>query len=290
MVRILGFSGKKESGKSTASNFIHGYQLRAFNIIDNFAITHNGELLVETHNEKKEAIHNKLDIFRRDEEFAEWAGYNMWPYVRNYSFATPLKSIAIELFGLTHEQVYGTDEQKNSPTHLFWENMPGITSCGLKISSQMARSKSGQKFEELAKDVTYHKPGVMTAREFLQFFGTEICRKIHEDIWTEYLINTINQEGSLLAVVDDVRFENEVEAIKEAGGKVIRLMRDVHEDGHGSETELDNYKHFDGLINNNETDITETCHQIIGLLEEWGWLTERPKPEVSGVTTVKSGA
>ena len=30
-----------------------------------------------------------------------------------YNFADPLKKMCIEIFGLTHDQCYGTDEQKN---------------------------------------------------------------------------------------------------------------------------------------------------------------------------------
>ena len=56
MTRILAFSGRKQSGKTTCSNFVHGYQLRAFRVIDNFAITEGGELLIADTEEEGELL------------------------------------------------------------------------------------------------------------------------------------------------------------------------------------------------------------------------------------------
>ncbi|NMC62387.1 MAG: hypothetical protein GYA55_04395, partial [SAR324 cluster bacterium] len=39
------------------------------------------------------------------------------------SFADTLKDFCIETLGLTYEQCYGTDEQKNSSTKYLWENV-----------------------------------------------------------------------------------------------------------------------------------------------------------------------
>lgn len=270
MTKILAFSGKKQSGKSTSSNFIHGYQLRAFRVIENFALNEEGDLLIKTG--ESDDSYGLLDVNRVDEQFAEWAGYNMWPYIKKYSLATPLKLIAVELFGLSDEQVFGTDAQKNTKTHIKWEDMP------ISIAQRKKLNKYGR----------------MTAREFLQYFGTEICRKIHNNIWAERLVKDIEMESSLLAVVDDVRFQNEVEIIQKAGGRVIRLARQPHEDSHSSETELDNYEDFDAIIDNEDLTIAETNKQIIDLLEEWGWLGEEvllqseEQERLTGIQAIRS--
>ena len=44
---------------------------------------------------------------------------------------------------------------------------------------------------------------------------------MYEDIWSESLIRAINSESPLIAVIDDVRFENEIKAVQDAGGKVV---------------------------------------------------------------------
>jgi hypothetical protein len=256
MTRILAFSGKKQAGKTSALNFIHGYQLRAHRVIDNFAIKENGALLAQT-TRNNEEVFLELDVSRLDDDFTEWASYHMWPYVKKYSFATPLKTIAKELFGVTEEQCHGTDDQKNEKIkHLRWENMPKVY--------------TGKRKKQ--------KKGPMTAREFMQFFGTEVMRKIYDDVWCESLIKSIKAQSSLLAVVDDLRFENEAACIQDNGGKIIRFTRNPHDDNHESEIALDDFDNFDGVIDNQNMSINETNQEIIKLLEQWGWLGDEIKP------------
>ena len=184
--KVIAFAGGKGSGKTTCMNFLHGYQLRAYNVIEDFAISPRGQLIVktdiETEGGKTEVSDTYMDINRKDVDFIEWAMYNVWPFVKKYSFADPLKEIAVGLFGLKNEQVYGSTEHKKQVVpHLKWENMPGVMN-----------------------------EGRMTAREFLQYFGTDVCRRMHENIWADRCIEDIRLEQPLLAVIDDCRFPNEV--------------------------------------------------------------------------------
>lgn len=248
MTNILGLSGHKQSGKSTCAKFLHGYQLRFNDVVEKFLMDEDGNLIVNATqlNERGEEVEGFgfLDVERRDEEFVEYASRTVWPFVRSFSFADPLKSISIQLFGLSDEQCFGSDEDKNTPINVKWENMPD------------------------AGD----KSGFMTAREFLQHFGTDICRKIKDDIWTSSCIRRILSSGTDLAIIPDVRFPNEVEEIQKAGGKVIRLTRKPHEDCHPSETALDDYDGFDRVINNEELDIDQTNIELMNVLREWQWL------------------
>jgi hypothetical protein len=254
--RILAFAGNKQSGKSTSSNFLHGYQLRCQGIIESFYVVDTGELVVTTNvinengdEEKGEAI---LDITRQDLEFAEWAMYSMWPFVKKYSFASPLKEIATGLFGLTHEQCYGTDEQKNTLTNIRWGDLP------------TANKKSKKK--------------KLTAREFLQYFGTDICRSVFTDIWVDRCIADIRHEEPLVAIIDDCRFPNEADAIQKAGGKVIRLTRSLHKDSHKSESALDDWDNFDAIIDNQHMSMQDTAKKLIETLDVWGWLGKEVTP------------
>lgn len=250
--RILAFSGNKQAGKSTCCNFLHGYQLRCQAIVENFRVLETGELVVTTsvidENGKINQGNAILDVSRVDMEFAEWAIYSMWPFVKKYSFAAPLKEIAIGLFDLTQEQCFGTDQQKNTLTNVRWGDMPGIS---------VTKSKRRKK---------------MTAREFLQYFGTEVCRKIKEDVWAERCLADIEAENPLLAIIDDCRFPNELDAVQKAGGKVIRLTRSPHKDRHNSEKSLDDCENFDAVIDNANMTIHECCKNLIEILDNWGWL------------------
>jgi hypothetical protein len=127
--------------------------------------------------------------------------------------------------------VYGTQEEKEQQCHLIWENMPTY---------------------ELMGDV--RPTGRMSVREVLQYFGTEILRKMYDRTHINATLNAIaqyeeTQLSQVLAVVADLRFPNECQAIKEDGGIVIGLTRGEKGDNHASENALDDYP-FDVLIDN----------------------------------------
>jgi hypothetical protein len=65
----------------------------------------------------------------------------------------------------------------------------------------------------------------LTPRFVLQQWGTEVCRKtFHDDIWIASLENKLRKcEDDV--VISDCRFPNEMTAIRNAGGRVIRIRR-----------------------------------------------------------------
>jgi hypothetical protein len=90
-------------------------------------------------------------------------------------------------------------------------------------------------------------------RGLLQRFGTEVGREMFdEDFWVDYALNSIPDGGK--AVIADVRYPNEANAIKVLGGKVFRVERDGvgPANSHTSESALDGYE-FDGTIHNQGT-------------------------------------
>ena len=89
--------------------------------------------------------------------------------------------------------------------------MPGVIT-DIKLANQKSIKSLISK-----GTLKYHKPGRMAAREFLQFFGTDVCREIYEDVWQSRLIKDIIAEEPLVAVIDDCRFPNEVQAVQEGG-------------------------------------------------------------------------
>jgi hypothetical protein len=65
----------------------------------------------------------------------------------------------------------------------------------------------------------------LTPRLMLQLWGTEVCRQgFHDDIWIASLENKMRKTTDNI-VISDVRFPNEILAIKNAGGLVIRVKR-----------------------------------------------------------------
>jgi len=65
----------------------------------------------------------------------------------------------------------------------------------------------------------------LTPRWVLQYWGTEVCRTgFHDDIWIASLENKMRKTKDNI-VISDVRFPNEIKAIHNAGGLVVRIKR-----------------------------------------------------------------
>lgn len=154
-----------------------------------------------------------------------------------YNFADPLKKMCIEIFGLTHDQCYGTDDQKNEYVDCKWPD-------------------NGK---------------IMSAREVMQYIGTNVFRKMQHNVWAGATIRKIKDENLPLALIADCRFPNEVEAVKNAGGLVIKLNRNLYNSSHESETALDEDRYdqsnFDFVIDNKDLSIEDKNELIYSFLK-----------------------
>lgn len=272
---IIGLCGRKQSGKGTAVNFITGLNLVALGIVkDNFSIDEKGMLNV-TDIFGDTDFEGIFDVNRGTPAMVEFLSKNLDPYMKVYNFADMLKQeVCMKILGLTFEQCYGTDEQKNSLTILKWEDMPGMVTPSEIVSLFLQAAVDGTYYEELL--TTPLKTGLMTAREVMQYVGTNIFRKMYGDVWAASTIRRIIDEESSSALITDCRFPNEVEAIQKAGGKVIRLTRDPHHDTHYSETALDkenfDWSKFDAVIDNANMSIEEQNVELYKILKNWNML------------------
>jgi len=257
MTQIISIAGSKLSGKTTASNFLHGHVLKLNEVIRHYDILHDGKLQVNTQYIKDGEVKDdmgELDLTRTDDLFTGYASEKIWPYIKMYNFAEALKEICGSLFGLTHEQLHGT--QKNSLTKLRWENMPGVVTPG------KATKLSLNENQLIECGLLLHEAGSMTAREVLQFVGTEIFRRMYEPVWVNLLINRIKEESPMIAVIADCRFDNEAQGVKDAGGTVVKLTRQTEVDNHQSERGFDKFDDFDKVVDNKNMSIKE-CNQAI---------------------------
>ncbi len=70
----------------------------------------------------------------------------------------------------------------------------------------------------------------LTPRWVLQYWGTEVCRQgFHDDIWIASLENKMRKTKDNI-VISDVRFPNEIKAIHNANGIVVRVSRGPNPD------------------------------------------------------------
>jgi hypothetical protein len=91
----------------------------------------------------------------------------------------------------------------------------------------------------------------MTNREFLQYFGTEVGRSIDKDLWIKALMYSYGRDKESHWIVPDVRFPNEADAIRNAGGVLWKIEREGSGAGnHISEKLIDDIM-VDIIIENN---------------------------------------
>lgn len=266
---ILCISGKKGSGKNTTVNYLHGRTLKRNNVVPYYAMSEEGKLIIPLPVDDGEVVDTIIDIESNNPEMGQFLSEFLWADIKQYSFADKLKwDICIGILGLAVEQCFGTDDQKNSLTHLFWENMPGVTVVE-PPDMDTVKTKSGRlgEYYKIVNDnLIYHPPGQMTAREVMQFVGTGIFREMYSDVWVDSTLRQIKEEGSALAVISDGRFPNEILGVKAVGGINLRLTRKIADDTHESEVSLDpdkfDWANFDFVIDNQNMTIDEQCDAV----------------------------
>ena len=109
------------------------------------------------------------------------------------------------------------------------ENFPEL----LKQIAYLTDMENGM--EAGINDLFKNKPPLM--RALMQNYGTDVRRKDSDSYWTDQWLKGSTDMKNI--VVDDVRFLNEAEAVRNQGGILIRLTRpDIVTGGtHASETE-----------------------------------------------------
>lgn len=271
---LVGISGKIGSGKDTVGKIIQ------------FLTTNDEEMLKWFEKEPNKALN-------------EWNGnFNNLGKWDVKKFADTLKDIVCMLIGCTREQLED-QEFKNKelgPEWWYYKTPKG------NISYEEYEKLRPLVFMEW--EVKLVKP---TPRLLLQIIGTECIRdKVHPNAWVnalfaDYRSNGIAEKylasrGQLVLeniypnwIITDMRFPNEMEAVKSRGGITIRVNRpeycpncpmedltsqdcgdcvvyqdEIYQGLHESETALDNAK-FDYTIENNGTieELMEKVRQIL---------------------------
>ncbi len=94
----------------------------------------------------------------------------------------------------------------------------------------------------------------LTPRQIMQQLGTEAMRgTFGDEVWIKSLFT--RAAAVEYAVISDVRFLNEAQAIRNRGGILVRIERAglISTDTHPSETALDDFDDFDHVLLNDGT-------------------------------------
>ena len=105
-------------------------------------------------------------------------------------------------------------------------------------------------------------------RPMLQWWGADFRRHYKgENYWLDKMLAKMKTiTGKEVLVITDVRYPNEAELVKKAGGIMIRVERETGlEDAHSSENLLDSFEGFDYRLSNNGSlfDLREKVERIV---------------------------
>lgn len=166
---------------------------------------------------------------------------NNGPKFEQKSFAGKLKQIASLLTGIPVED-FEDQEFKKSYLGAEWGTVESNPLNSIPVFENI-------EFNHL-----------MSVREFLQKLGTDAMRdNLHTNVWcnalfSEYKGPKMSEYNPSNWIITDMRFPNEMEAVKERKGITIRVVRPVEKSKttarlHPSETSLDKAKFDYEIIN-----------------------------------------
>ncbi len=261
MNKILGLSGKLQSGKGVLTNWIYAHTmtlpLREIrndqgDIVDRLPLTPrafvntNGKLMLGLNSEED----GEFDVDVRDPRTMSWLAENVWWFFKHFSFAEPLKDVCTNLLGIEQEKVWGSGEDKNKLTSLLWEDFP--------------------------KEQRGKNTGLLTGRQVMEQAAIMI-RKVNPNAFCLAMKKNLEGYGSLHSLVNDIRRPNELELIQSMGGKVIRLTRTTEEAAENkaeSNNALDSCTNFDYVLDNQNQSLEETLTEFRDYLLEIEWLSQ----------------
>lgn len=205
----------------------------------------------------------------------------------NRKFADKLKDMVCLMIGCSREQLEDRDF-KETPLGDDWKVFAAVqhgfnTDTVESIHANREDAEYILKFSHMNRVIEYN----LTPRRILQLLGTEGGRKIiHPNVWVNALMSEY-YDGDIFArlggftfesessnwIITDVRFPNELEAVKAKGGITLRLERpnfkvDPEKASHLSETALDDAE-FDYTIVNT-TGLVELREQVEDFLDTFG--------------------
>ena len=280
---LIAINGRKQSGKDTVGKIIQYLTVSDYENVKHILKERNG---------KDISIEEHFNSFIIRDYKVQW---------QIKKFADKLKDIVCLLINCTREQLEDESIKSKELGEEWWywymERDGGYSPIILDYLTTTKKELKNYEGLELIKP---------TIRFLLQFIGTNLFRnQLHPEIWVNALMSEYKTKSTLVSevnylgdsrcgickkptkdisyflcdehveksknnfpnwIITDMRFLNEMEAVKKREGITIRVNRNLEEskDQDESETELDNAE-FDYIINNNGT-IEELIEKVKEIL------------------------
>lgn len=201
------------------------------------------------------------------------------------AFAGKLKQTASLLTGIPVEKFEDQDFKNKELSEEWWYYKTNFYSLHRGGQMEMIPYAEYEALRPLVGPANEENLIKLTPRLLLQFIGTDCIRdKVHPNAWVnalfaDYKYEIHRSEVSTRAagfidqhvypnwIITDMRFPNELEAVKSRGGITIRVNRPgLIESNHLSETSLDSAT-FDFVISNDK-DIEHLINEVRKILEK----------------------
>lgn len=114
----------------------------------------------------------------------------------------------------------------------------GIVSTNIKDTDRVINNIGEINYDNLSSLLSLNNNISIKIRVLLQYYGTNVIRNhFWHNAFVHYTINKVFDIRNKLGqcIIADARFDNECNAIKVCGGKIIRVDRRVNNDNHESE-------------------------------------------------------
>ena len=95
----------------------------------------------------------------------------------------------------------------------------------IELDPRFTRISFADKIKEIARELFSMRN---KDRQLLQDIGSKM-REIRSSVWIDYVIGAIIKKGYTHVVIDDVRFEDEIQALKRCGFHLVYLDIDEEE-------------------------------------------------------------
>lgn len=251
---LIGLSGKIKSGKDTFASMLQ---------------------LVIAEKKPLRSVEQLQERFKLYDIVLGLKPYSTWKIKK---FASILKQIVALLTGCTIKQLEDQDFKEQELPEMWDRTIKEARAFIImkhwfdnKNESELGHLDDKEVYKRALADGFKFK---RTYREMLQEIGTNVMREhFHPKVWVNALMSqyqlvkedrhwtghAISMEDTMTDkypkwIITDTRFPDEAEAIKSRNGIVIRINRNGSDtSNHASETALDNYQHFDEVIDNNGT-------------------------------------
>ena len=125
----------------------------------------------------------------------------------------------------------------------------------------------------------------LTPRWVLQYWGTEVCRRgFHDDIWIAALENRLRQRTGH-TVISDVRFPNEIAAIRNAGGRILWVKRGALPEWYDCAVKENSTPEDEQYILEDHNELMPQKYPQVHS-SEWAWVGTRFDAEIDNNGTV----